>query len=549
MLKCDGLARAYDALPLFRDVSFVLADGDRVGLVGPNGAGKSTLLRLIAGLDRPDEGHVLLGDGDTVGYLAQQTPKPDLTLSEHLHASAGEVFELHEELHQLEADLAGGHASRSELHRYGEVQERYTTLDGWGFQALVDDVRRHLDIAHIDGGTPLRSLSGGEQARVMLAGVLLGRPTVLLLDEPTNHLDLAGLRWLETYLGAFRGAVMVVSHDRRFLDNTASRVFELDGVSDRLQTYEGGYTDYRAEKVRRWQRLLEEHRAQERYRKRLEADIARTRQQALGVERTASGLGSDRLRRYAKKVAAKAKARERRLRRQMEAAEWIADPTKAPSFTLSLDGVSVAGQRLAALEHVSLHHGPRRVLDGVDLVVRGRDRIAVMGDNGAGKTTLLRLVAGELAPSSGRAEPAGAAGILPQDHHRMPLDRPMLDYYRSQVIGYEDDARAFLGHFLFDQEQMHRPLRTLSPGERSRLLIAVLVSSGAELLLLDEPTNHLDFDSLDVVEEALRQFRGTIVAVSHDRAFVENIGCRRRIEIRGGRLRDLAQTTNPGRHT
>jgi ATPase subunit of ABC transporter with duplicated ATPase domains len=538
VLKCDGLVRAYDALPLFADVSFVLADGDRVGLVGPNGAGKSTLLRLIAGIDRPDGGHVVLGDRDTVGYLAQQTPQPDLTLSAHLHASAGEVFELHRELQRQEAGLAEGRARRAELDRYGDIQERYSALDGWGFQTLIDEVRRHLDIAHIDEETPLRSLSGGEQARVMLAGVLLARPTVLLLDEPTNHLDLAGLRWLETYLAAFPGAAMIVSHDRRFLDNTASRVFELDGVSDRLQTYEGGYTAYRAEKVRRWQRLLEEHRAQERYRKRLEADIARTRQQALGVERTASGLGSDQLKRYAKKVAAKAKARERRLRRQMEAAEWIGNPTKAPSFTLSLDGVSVTGQRLAALTDVGVRHGARRVLDGVNLVVRGRDRIAVMGDNGAGKTTLLRLLAGELAPTYGRAEPAETAGILPQDHHRLPLDRPLLDYYRSQVIGYEDEARAFLGHFLFDQEQMHRPLRTLSPGERSRLLIAVLVSSGSELLLLDEPTNHLDFDSLDVIEEALRQFRGTIVAVSHDRAFVENIGCARHIEICAGHLQE-----------
>ena len=424
MLKCDGLVRAYDALPLFADVSFVLADGDRVGLVGPNGAGKSTLLRVIAGLDRPDEGRVTLGERDTVGYLAQQTPQPDLTLAAHLRASAGAVFELHRELQRLEALLAGGRAERAELDRYGDVQERYSALDGWGFQTLIDEVRRHLDIAHIDEETPLRSMSGGEQARVMLAGVLLARPTVLLLDEPTNHLDLAGLRWLETYLAAFPGAAMIVSHDRRFLDNTASRVFELDGVSDRLQTYEGGYTAYRAEKVRRWRRLLEEHRAQERYRKRLEADIARTRRQALGVERTASGLGADQLKRYAKKVAAKAKARERRLRRQMEAAEWIGDPTKAPSFTLSLDGVSVTGQRLAALTDVSVRHGPRRVLDNVDLVVRGRDRIAVTGDNGAGKTTLLRLVAGELAPTSGRAEPAETAGILPQDHHRLPLDRP-----------------------------------------------------------------------------------------------------------------------------
>ena len=261
----------------------------------------------------------------------------------------------------------------------------------------------------------------------MLAGVLLARPTVLILDEPTNHLDLAGLRWLETYLSGFSGAVLVVSHDRRFLDNTVGRIFELDGVSDRLQTYDGGYTAYRAEKVRRWQRLLEEHRAQERYRKRLESDIARTRQQALGVERTASGAGSDQLKRYAKKVAAKAKARERRLRRQMDAAEWIGDPTKAPSLTLSLDGVSVSGRRLAALADVSVRHGERPVLDGIDLVVRGRDRIAVTGDNGAGKTTLLRLIAGELRAvrRTGRARRRGrrSAPGSPQPAARAPAAR------------------------------------------------------------------------------------------------------------------------------
>jgi ATPase subunit of ABC transporter with duplicated ATPase domains len=541
VLKSDGLTRAYDALPLFANVSFVLADGDRVGLVGPNGAGKSTLLRLLADLDRADTGRVALGDLDTVGYLAQQPPQPDLTLAEHLHASAGEVYELHDELARLELELAEPRRRDSALHRYGEAQERYATLDGWGFHSLVDDVRRHLDIAHIDVQLPLRQLSGGEQARVMLAGVLLARPTVLLLDEPTNHLDLAGMRWLETSLRAFPGAVMVVSHDRRFLDNTVSRIFELDGVSDEMQVYEGAYTAYRAEKLRRWQRLLEEHRAQQRYRRQLEADIVRTKGQAAGVERTAGGAGADRLKRYAKKVAAKAKARERRLRRQMDAAEWIGDPTKAPSFTLSLDGVSVTGRRLAALEAVDVRHGTRRVLDGVDLVVRGRDRIAVTGRNGAGKTTLLRLLAGDLRPTSGRVEPAAAAGVLPQDHQRLPLERSLLGFYRSSVVGYEEDARAFLGHFLFDQEQMHRPIGTLSPGERSRLLIAVLVSSGAEFLLLDEPTNHLDFDSLDVVEEALRQFRGTILAVSHDRAFVENIGCHRHIEIHSGRLREVAR--------
>jgi ATPase subunit of ABC transporter with duplicated ATPase domains len=340
-----------------------------------------------------------------------------------------------------------------------------------------------------------------------------------------------------------------VSHDRRFLDNTVQQIFELDGVADRLSTYSGGYTEYRAEKQRRFERLLEEFRAQDRYRRQLEADIARTRGQALQTERTASGPGADKQKRYAKKVAKKAKARERRLRRQMSQAEWIANPEKAPSFTLSLDGVSTGGRRLALLEQACVELGGRAILEGADLVVRGRDRVAVVGENGAGKTTLLSLLAGERSPNRGRCEVDAALAVLPQSHHALPLGRAVLDFYRSRVVAYEDDARAFLGHFLFEQDQLHRPIGGLSPGERSRLLIAVLVSSGAELLLLDEPTNHFDFDSMDVVEEALRQFRGTIVAVTHDREFVSAIGCTRMVEVRGGRLVEADPGQTPDRRT
>jgi len=188
---------------------------------------------------------------------------------------------------------------------------------------------------------------------------------------------------------------------------------------------------------------------------------------------------------------------------------------------------------------VSVDLGGRPVLEGVDLAVKGRERVAVVGENGAGKTTLMRLLAGTLAPRSGRVTVDAKAAVLPQTHHDLPLERGILDFYRSQVVAYEEDARAFLGHFLFDQEQMHRAIGTLSPGERSRLLVAVLVSSGAELLLLDEPTNHLDFDSIDVVEEALRQFRGTIVTVTHDRAFIRAIACTRVLEVRDRGLHEV----------
>jgi ATPase subunit of ABC transporter with duplicated ATPase domains len=545
VLKADSLCKAHDAEPLFADATFTLGNGDRAGLVGPNGTGKSTLLRILAGIESADAGSVTTGPDDRIGLLHQQAPDADLTVHDFLRRSIGEVYALDERMRALEAGMSRSGGTAAVLAAYGAAQERFAALDGWTFHAAIDDARAHLAIAHLPANARFRELSGGEQARVMLAGVLLARPTVLLLDEPTNHLDLGGLQWLERFLESFPGAVLVVSHDRRFLDNTVRRIFELDGVSDEPATYSGGYTEYRAEKQHRFERMLEEFRAQDRYRRQLEADIARTRGQALHTERTAGGPGSDKLKRYAKKVAKKAKARERRLRRQTAQAEWIANPAKAPSFTLSLDGVSTSGRRLALLDGAGVDLGGRTVLAGVDLVVKGRDRVAVVGENGAGKTTLLGLLAGELEPDRGRRLVDASVAVLPQSHHGLPLERGVLDFYRSRVVAYEEDARAFLGHFLFEQDQLHRPIGGLSPGERSRLLIAVLVSSGAELLLLDEPTNHLDFDSMDVVEEALRQFRGTIVAVTHDREFIQAIGCTRVVEVRGGRVSDAVH--NPPR--
>jgi len=233
VLKADALRAAHDAEPLFDDVSFVLADGDRVGLVGPNGVGKSTLLRLLAGRARPDAGSVSMGDSDRVSYLDQQPPDPDLTLGEHLRRSAGEVYAVDREMRALETAMATG--DDAAVATYGALQHRYEALDGWRFRDTIDQVRRHIGITGLSDGARFRELSGGQAARVMLAGVLLSRPTVLLLDEPTNHLDLDGIRWLERYLSSFPGAVLVVTHDRRFLDETVSRILELDPVTLRFR--------------------------------------------------------------------------------------------------------------------------------------------------------------------------------------------------------------------------------------------------------------------------------------------------------------------------
>src|SRR4051812_13757806 len=332
MLTASDVYAEYGDTTIFEGLSLTLSGSRRIGLVGPNGAGKTTLLRLLAGVSAPQRGRVTLGPGGRVGYLPQEPPGPELTIDRLLGAALGEVWRLHGELERLAPRLDDPAA----LAAYGEAQERFGALGGWALQAQLDGARDALGIAHVPLGAPLGELSGGEAARALLAGVLLARPTVLLLDEPTNHLDLDGLAWLEQFLTGFGGEVLVVSHDRRFLDETVSQIVELDGGV--LTTYEGGYSAYRDEKARGRERLALAYEAQQKRVKRLEADISSTRGYAKRTENTASGLGSDTLKRQAKKVARKAQSRERRLRPGPEAESHIDKPRHAHAFEVGVGG-------------------------------------------------------------------------------------------------------------------------------------------------------------------------------------------------------------------
>jgi ATPase subunit of ABC transporter with duplicated ATPase domains len=526
MLTASNLHAEFGDTTIFEGLSLTLSGDRRVGLVGPNGAGKTTLLRLLAGVEVPERGTVALGPGDRIGYLPQEPPGADLTIDRLLGAALGEVWRLHNELARLEGRLDDPDA----LAAYGEAQERFGALGGWALQAQLDGARAALGIAHVPLDAPLGTLSGGEAARALLAGVLLARPTILLLDEPTNHLDLDGLAWLESFLTGFPGGVLVVSHDRRFLDATVSQMLELDGGE--LTAYEGGYTAYREEKTRRAERLALDYEAQQKRRRRLEADIAATRGYALHTELTVSRAAAPKLKRYAKKVAKKAKSRERRLQRELQSERNIEKPRHVTPLKVDLDGGG-GGRLVAALREVTagweeplLHH--------VDLVVHGRDRIAVTGPNGAGKTTLLALLQGELAPMAGEVDRRVPAAVLPQGADALPPEVPAVAFVRGHAQVGEGEARRLLGHFGLEGDAALRPLGRLSPGERARTAIAAMVAAKAELLLLDEPTNHLDFASLEVLEGALREYPGAIVAVSHDRAFLEAIGTDRQVRVCDG---------------
>jgi ATPase subunit of ABC transporter with duplicated ATPase domains len=527
-LKACAVAHHYGGEQLFSGVDLVVGAGDRIGLVGPNGAGKTTLLRILAGRLSPASGHVLTRA--TIGWSGE-TSTGDTVIS-YLARGLGDLPALAGRLRALEPMLAGG--DDGVLAEYARVQDEWSERGGWTAESRVATVRERLGLAALEDDLPLSAVSGGELARLKLASLLLSEPDVLILDEPTNHLDADGAAWLGGYLARFGGGVILASHDRAFLDRAVNRIVELDGLD--VGFYQGGYTQYRAEKLRRWQRRLLDFEAQQKYQTRLEADIDAAKSQALATE---LATRNDRLRRYAKKVAKKAKARERRLERQIRSVRWLAEPQTRPPLVLAMPSrpaemADHARKPDIAVRDLSVSLSGRPVLREVSLCLYPADRVLVSGPNGAGKTTLLRVMAGELTPDAGQVRGGHNATVLPQRHDDLPARMPLLDFLRSRVPLYADDAEQLLAAYQFAPEQWRAPLRTLSDGERRRLLLAALVNSGAPVLMLDEPTHYLDFDSLDVIEEALRAYQGTLVVVTHDAYFAERVGYTRQWHVRGG---------------
>jgi ATPase subunit of ABC transporter with duplicated ATPase domains len=533
-LKAQSLTHHFGGELLFRGVDLVVNPGDRIGLVGPNGVGKTTLLRVLAGELPPAGGHVTAGA--SIGWSGAAA-QPDAgggarTIVPYLAAGLGRLAVLAARMRTLEADLATADAGL--LAEYARVQDEWSMLPGWTAEHRLAIVRDRLGLTHLPGTTPLATLSGGELARLTLARLLLAEPEVLILDEPTNHLDADGARWLGDYLTGFDGGMIVASHDRAFLDTAVNQIIELTGIDPAPDRYRGGYTDYRAEKARRWQRRLPDYQAQQKYRSRLEADVAAVKGQALATEQSTH---NDRLRRYAKKVAKKAKARERRLERQIQTAAWLAEPQTRPPLVLALppEPPAADGPVLAACD-LSVSFRGRALLRDVSLEMRSGDRVLISGPNGAGKTTLLRVLAGQLRPDAGQVSGARETALLPQRHDDLPTGSTVLGYLRSRLPLYADEAEQLLAAYQFAPEQWRAPLRTLSDGEVRRLLLAAVVNSQSPVLLLDEPTHYLDFDALDVVEAALRAYPATLVMVTHDRYFADRVGFTRQLLVGNGRV-------------
>ena len=521
MLTAHHLSKAYNLDTILADVSFSINAGERVGLIGPNGCGKTTLLRILTGQEAPDQGVVTpTSPGLRIGYLAQGfEPDPALTVGELLQQVSGTGSAAEAELSALAAALAGDPANRDLQSAYDDALRRVAAAGSFRPAMILDA----LGLARVGKEQTAGILSGGQKTRLALALVLLSEPNLLLLDEPTNHLDIEMLEWLEAWLNDFRGAALIVSHDRTFLDHTVTRILDLDAETHTLRAYEGNYSAYLEQYLAERERQTQEYRDQVYEIRRMQEDIARTKQQSLRVEQTTTSRQPG-VRRIAKKVARKALSRQKKLDRYLDADERVEKPRQSWQMKLAFNTPQHLGHDVLAMENLAVGYaGYPPLLSEINLHVRSGQRIVLTGPNGQGKTTLLRTIAGRIAPLAGslRLGASVQVGYMAQEQETLDPERTALETIQRLAPFDETEARAFLHFFLFTGDDPLRPARWLSYGERARLSLAALVAQGSNFLLLDEPINHLDIPSRVRFEQALAHFDGTILAVVHDRYFIE----------------------------
>ncbi len=531
MLQVNRISKSYGIQRVLDEVSFIVNSGYRAGMIGPNGSGKSTLLRIIAGLESPDSGTVSMTADMRLGYLAQgQEDSFGATVGEVVASGIAGYSAAKKHLELLADKLSvEGTVPQDMLTTYGDTLERFEALGGYAIEHRMTATLTGLGLPSLSLDTPVRQLSGGQRTRLGLARVLLAEPTLLLLDEPTNHLDIAALEWLEEFLESFRGAVLVVSHDRVFLNNTVSRILALNQRTHRIEEYAGDYTDFEVAKAAERDRQWMVWKDQQDEIARLRSAVAHMR----GIAQFRKGGKADSGDKFAGGkhgffagrgaiTVRKAKHIEARIDKLLTD-DRAEKPRSTWQMKLDFGQMTRGGQIVAALEDAGHAYGEHTLFRHVDLVLRHSDRVALVGPNGSGKTTLLRAIVGELALSEGSVRTGSGVriGYMPQEHETLDAQATPLSTVQALSPLGETEARNFLHYFLFEGDDVFVPVGRLSYGERARLILAKLVVSGVNCLLLDEPVNHLDIPSRERFEAALEAFPGTVLAAAHDRAFID----------------------------
>ena len=501
-IRMIGLGKSFGVRQVFSNVSFEIKEGDRIALVGPNGAGKSTLLKCILGIEDLDEGQVVMSPVASIGYLQQDVNLGDASLAEEIETAWEDVHALENKLQELTAYLETHEASESDLQRLDYLQNRLEWLGGYDYEQKTKRIVYGLGFTDEDLYKPANAFSGGQKTRINLAKALVRSPDFLFLDEPTNHLDMDMLEWLEGYLSSYRGGILIVSHDRYFMDRIVTGVVELD--HHKATTYRGNYSRYVAQREER-----------------LKADTIAYEKQQEYIKKTEE---------YIDKYRAGIKSKMARGRQsQLNRLERLEAPETSHSLDFKFPPAAMSADKVLVLDHVSIgYKTDDPIIDDVSVVVRRGESVALIGPNGAGKSTMVKAIVGELFPTEGHIDIGNRVqvGYFSQEHEELHDRWQVVDEIINNYNFTEEKARNVLGSFLFKGDDVFKLVGDLSGGERARLALLKLFLQGDNFLILDEPTNHLDVPTREIVERALQQFGGTCFIISHDRYFLDQVSTR-----------------------
>lgn len=513
ILSCNNISKSFGTDVIIKSCSFNIEDHEKAAIVGINGAGKSTLLKIITGIEPADTGLVTLAKDKTLGYLAQQQNLgSDNTIYDELLSVKQYILDMEKELRSIEKRMntADGDELENLMKKYSDLNHRFEMENGYAYKSEITGVLKGLGFSEEDFTLNVNTLSGGQKTRVALGRLLLAKPDIILLDEPTNHLDMESIRWLENYLLNYNGAVLIVAHDRYFLDKIVSKIIELDnGVAT---VFSGNYTDYAAKKAILRNMKLKEYLNQQREIKHQEDVITKLKQ--FNREKSIK----------------RAESREKML----DKIEIVDKPQELnDKMNIKLEPNVVSGNDVLTISGLSKSFDDVTLFDNIDIEIKRGERVALIGNNGTGKTTILKLINGIIEPDSGSIYLGAKVniGYYDQEHHVLDPDKTIFDEIRDAYPDLNNtQIRNTLAAFLFTNEDVFKYIRDLSGGEKGRVSLAKLMLSNANFLILDEPTNHLDIVSKEILENALNNYTGTVLFVSHDRYFI-NAAATRIIEL------------------